>query len=99
MSAVNVAFGSYTTTRTSSAAVTRRERPNRGLKAREDVVLLSQCCRRPGPLVVCRRQLRRSAEGSVNVRSVLEVVESQEGEIPAIGTLNEGALHAQLKNW
>jgi hypothetical protein len=49
--------------------------------------------------VVCRRQLRRSAEGSVNVRSVLEVVESQEGEIPAIGTLNEGALHAQLKNW
>ena len=33
------------------------------------------------------------------MRSVLEVVESQEGEIPAIGTLNEGALHAQLKNW
>ena len=31
--------------------------------------------------------------------SVLEVAGSQEGEIPAIGTLNEGALHAQLKNW
>src|SRR3989442_6561073 len=36
---------------------------------------------------------------SVIVRSVLEVAGSQEGEIPAIGTLNEGALHAQLKNW
>jgi hypothetical protein len=33
------------------------------------------------------------------VRSVPEVAGSQEGEIPAIGTLNEGALHAQLKNW
>ena len=33
------------------------------------------------------------------MRSVLEVVGSEEGEIPAIGTLNEGALHAQLKNW
>jgi hypothetical protein len=33
------------------------------------------------------------------VRSVLEVAASQEAEIPAIGTLNEGALHAQLKNW
>src|SRR5213076_2304965 len=33
------------------------------------------------------------------VRSVVEVVGSEEGEIPAIGTLNEGALHAQLKNW
>jgi hypothetical protein len=33
------------------------------------------------------------------VCSVLEVAGSQEGEIPAIGTLNEGALHAQLKNW
>ena len=33
------------------------------------------------------------------MRSVLEVAGSQEGEIPAIGTLNEGALHAQLKNW
>jgi hypothetical protein len=33
------------------------------------------------------------------VRSVLEIDASQEGEIPAIGTLNEGALHAQLKNW
>jgi hypothetical protein len=33
------------------------------------------------------------------VRSVLEVAGSQEAEIPTIGTLNEGALHAQLKNW
>ena len=33
------------------------------------------------------------------MRSVLEVAASQEGETPAIGTLNEGALHAQLKNW
>ncbi len=33
------------------------------------------------------------------MRSVLEVAGSQEAEIPAIGTLNEGALHAQLKNW
>src|SRR5947207_15754609 len=36
---------------------------------------------------------------SVIVRSVLDVAASQEAEIPAIGTLNEGALHAQLKNW
>ena len=33
------------------------------------------------------------------MRSVLEVAASQEAEIPAIGTLNEGVLHAQLKNW
>jgi hypothetical protein len=33
------------------------------------------------------------------VRSVLDVAASQGAEIPAIGTLNEGALHAQLKNW
>ena len=33
------------------------------------------------------------------MRSVLEVAGSPEGEIPAIGTLNEGALHAQLKQW
>jgi hypothetical protein len=33
------------------------------------------------------------------VRSVLEVAASEEGEIPATGTLNEGALHAQLKDW
>lgn len=33
------------------------------------------------------------------MRSVLEVAGSQEREIPAIATLNEGALHAQLKNW
>jgi len=33
------------------------------------------------------------------VRSVLEVAASQDREIPAIGTLNEGALHAQLKDW
>jgi hypothetical protein len=33
------------------------------------------------------------------VRSVLEVAASQEAEIPAIGTLNEGVLHAQLKDW
>jgi len=33
------------------------------------------------------------------VRSVLEVAASKEGEIPAIGTLNEGALHAQVKDW
>jgi hypothetical protein len=32
------------------------------------------------------------------VRSVLEVAASLEGETPAIGTLNEGALHAQLRN-
>jgi hypothetical protein len=49
--------------------------------------------------LTCRRQLRRSAEGRVIVCSVLEVAGSQEGEIPAIGTLNEGALHVQLKNW
>jgi hypothetical protein len=49
--------------------------------------------------MACRRQLRRGREGSVIVCSVLEVAGSQEGEIPAIGTLNEGALHAQLKNW
>ncbi len=33
------------------------------------------------------------------MRCVLEVAASEEGEIPAIGTLNEGALHAQLKVW
>ena len=33
------------------------------------------------------------------MRSVVEVAASQEGESPAIGMLNEGALHAQLKNW
>jgi hypothetical protein len=33
------------------------------------------------------------------VRSVLEDAGSQEGEIPTIGMLNEGALHAQLKAW
>ena len=33
------------------------------------------------------------------MHSLLEVARSQEAEIPAIGTLNEGALHAQLKNW
>ena len=31
--------------------------------------------------------------------SVLEVVASQDREFRAIGTLNEGALHAQLKDW
>jgi hypothetical protein len=50
-------------------------------------------------LVACQRQLRRGAEGSLIVCSVLEVAGPQEGEIPAIGTLNEGALHAQLNNW
>jgi hypothetical protein len=49
--------------------------------------------------VTWRRQLRRAGEGSVVVRSVLEVAGSQESETPAIGTLNEGALHAQLKHW
>jgi hypothetical protein len=33
------------------------------------------------------------------VHSVVEVAASQEREFPAIGTLNEGALHAQLKDW
>jgi hypothetical protein len=33
------------------------------------------------------------------VHSVGEVAASQEREFPAIGTLNEGALHAQLKDW
>jgi hypothetical protein len=33
------------------------------------------------------------------VHSVLEVTASRQAEIPAIGTLNEGALHAQLKDW
>lgn len=33
------------------------------------------------------------------MHSVLEVGASREREIPAIGTLNEGALHAQLKDW
>ena len=31
--------------------------------------------------------------------SVLEVDASRQAETPAIGTLNEGALHAQLKDW
>ena len=31
--------------------------------------------------------------------SVLEVAPSRKAEASAIGTLNEGALHAQLKNW
>ena len=31
--------------------------------------------------------------------SVLEVAASRNAETPAIGTLNEGALHAQLKDW
>jgi len=31
--------------------------------------------------------------------SLLEVAASRQAEIPAIGTLNEGALHAQLKDW
>jgi hypothetical protein len=33
------------------------------------------------------------------VYSVLEVAASGKAETPAIGTLNEGALHAQLKDW
>jgi hypothetical protein len=33
------------------------------------------------------------------VHSVVEVAASQERELRAIGTLNEGALHAQLKDW
>jgi hypothetical protein len=33
------------------------------------------------------------------VHSVLEVAASRHAETPAIGTLNEGALHAQLKDW
>jgi hypothetical protein len=40
-----------------------------------------------------------AAQKEVIVCSVLEVAGSQEREVPAIGTLNEGALHAQLKNW
>src|SRR6266511_1945534 len=36
---------------------------------------------------------------SVIVRSVLEVAASQDREFRAIGTLNEGALHVQLKDW
>ncbi len=31
--------------------------------------------------------------------SVVEVAASGKAETPAIGTLNEGALHAQLKDW
>jgi hypothetical protein len=41
----------------------------------------------------------RRRRRSVIVRSALEVAASEEAEIPTIGTLNEGALHAQLKNW
>jgi hypothetical protein len=33
------------------------------------------------------------------VHSVLEAAASQDRELRAIGTLNEGALHAQLKDW
>ena len=33
------------------------------------------------------------------MHSVLEVAASQDREFRAIGTLNEGALHAQLKDW
>jgi hypothetical protein len=33
------------------------------------------------------------------VHSVLEIAEPRQAETPAIGTLNEGALHAQLKDW
>ena len=33
------------------------------------------------------------------MHSVLEVPASRRAETPAIGTLNEGALHAQLKDW
>jgi hypothetical protein len=33
------------------------------------------------------------------VHSVLEVAASRQAETPGIGTLNEGALHAQLKDW
>lgn len=33
------------------------------------------------------------------MHSVLEVAASRQAETPAIGTLNEGALHAQLKDW
>jgi hypothetical protein len=36
---------------------------------------------------------------NVIVPSLLEVAASHQAEIPAIGTLNEGALHAQLKDW
>jgi hypothetical protein len=36
---------------------------------------------------------------NVIVHSVVEVAASQEREFRAIGTLNEGALHAQLKDW
>jgi hypothetical protein len=49
---------------------------------------------------------RRSREGDLaaaekesTVHSVLEVAASRQAETPAIGTLNEGALHAQLKDW
>ena len=33
------------------------------------------------------------------MHSVLEVAASQDRKSRAIGTLNEGALHAQLKDW
>ena len=33
------------------------------------------------------------------MHSVIEVASSRQAETPAIGTLNEGALHAQLKDW
>ena len=54
-----------------------------------------------------RRQSCGDAEGSVSVHSALhvagsrklQVAGSREVELPAIGTLNEGALHAQLKDW
>jgi hypothetical protein len=49
--------------------------------------------------VIWPRHLRGGAERELVVRSALELAASQRAEIPVIGTLNEGALHAQLKNW
>jgi hypothetical protein len=53
-------------------------------------------CDLDGPLAKVPWQRRRRC---VVMRSVLEVAAAREGGIPGIGTLNEGALHAQLKDW
>src|SRR2546430_11554522 len=90
-------FGSCTATRTGSGRGGRTQRPNTGPVSEGE--FFRQWWRRPGPAGDLPKATAPRRRRSVIVRSLLEVAGSHEGESPAIGTLNEGALHAQLKNW
>jgi hypothetical protein len=94
-----VAFRLYCDTTAGDAPGDRRT-PEHGAVTSEEIVLLPSVPV-PGPSrpVTWAKASAPRRRRSVIVRSILEVAASQEAEIPAIGTLNEGALHAQLKDW